>query len=543
MKRFYSIGAAVLIVSVSIITWCCTKPTKDFVVNISSNIINYKATVQFVDAQTGAVPAGLAVALDGTNAAVIYDYSGTKQLQVSSAGLLTVGVDPKFDPTSNSLSFNLKSSAANYLAVNTPVTFTSGSNNQNFVVSMINLNNTPAGVKVVQPTASISAGTVTTPITAATTTDANTSVTASITVPTGTQLRDANNTVINGSTVNVVVAAFDPAQQKAMQAFPGGQVQYNVQGVSGGQVFFLPAGFATINMSVNNTEVRNFSTLVPVEIALNPNTFNPSTNALVKAGDALNVYSYQVQTGLWQFEKTATAATVGGKLVASFTTNHLTTFAVCVPSGTVTPCSTAPYLVFNAPGISNESSDVFIVDVYPSGLGNNPAPIFSQYFAIHDKDSIQLKNLPSGNVSVTVSRVDYDHYLLSDYKNRGASVGTASLNLCTAGSSTMNISYVGANYLKGTGYAVCPNDNSKRYLPPNDAEVYYKKSGTNDQLRILGLIVNSAVTTTLLTPGQRYDLFGNYGGKQVGRKNVLIQTGVSFLDSVHIINNGSSFCP
>ena len=539
-KKFYILSFIALVL---VITWCCKKPTQDFVINISSNIINYKTTFQFVDAQTGAVPTGITVAMDGDNAASIYDYSGLKQLQVSRDGFLTVGVDPKDNPTGNILSFNIKSNATNYLAVNTPVTVAATEKNQSYVVSMININNPPAGVKTVQPTATISAGTVTTPVTATTTPDATTTTSVSVTVPNGTQLRDANNAIINGTSVKVVAAAFDPAQQKAMQSLPGGQVQHDVIGGTASEVFFLPAGFATINMTVGSTEVRNFSAPVTVQIGLNANTFNPGTNALIKAGDNLNIYSYQVQTGDWTFERTVAVTASGGRLFASFTTTHLTTFAACVPPGNLRPCSSAPYIVFNAPGIDAASSDLFIVDIYPTGVGNNPPPIYSQYFAIHDRDSLKLTALPTGNLTINVSRVDYDHYLLSDYRNRGTAVANATVNICgSTGATPININYTGNNYLKGTGFAICPNDNSRVYLPPDGAEVYYKKSGTTDTKRILGFIVKGAVTTTLLTPGQRYDLSGNYGGKQVGGNNVLIRTGVSFLDSIHIITD-KSYCP
>lgn len=543
MNKLYL--SALAIVSVLAITWCCTKPTKDFIVNISSNVINYTATLQFVDAaQNAIIPAGLSVELDGPDAANIYDYSGTKALQLY-RGTLVVGVDPKNNPTSNILAFNIKATANNYLAINKPITISATERNQNFLVKMINITNAPTGVKAIQPVATISNGTAATQVTAATTPDASTTTYANVTVPATTQFRDENNTTITGNQVRVVVASFDPASPEAMQALPGGQIQRDVAGTPTGEVFFLPAGFATVNMYINNREVRNFSAPIDIRMGINANTFNPATNAAVKAGDNLNLYSYQVQTGEWQFERTVQATTNAGRLVVDFKTDHLTTFAVCVPANGFTPCASKPYLVFNAPGINDASSDQFIVDIYPIGLGANPAPIYSQYFTIHNGDSLQLTDLPSGNVEIRVSKVDYDHYLLSDYRNRGTSVGgITSLNLCGAVEPVpVNINYSGNNYLKGTGYAVCPNDNSRRYLPPDGAQVYFRKSGTSDDFRIMGVIVKAALTTTMVTPGERYDFQGNYGGKRVGGNNILIRQGVSFLDSIHVIVDVANYCP
>jgi hypothetical protein len=528
---------------VMLLVWCCTKPTKDFVININSNILSYTATLQFSDAATtGATPGGLAVSLDGDDAAVIYDYSGTKALKLNN-GILTVGVAPQSNPTNNTLSFNIKANANNFLPVNIPVSISRTDKNQNFLVPMINLNKTPPGVAAVQPTAAISNGVATTPVNAATTVTASTTTTVSVTVPTGTQFRNAAGNTITGSAVKTVLAAFDPAQPAAMLSLPGGQVQTEVTGGPSPFVFFLPAGFATIIMTVNNTEVKNFSTPITVQIGLNAATFNPVTNTAIKAGDVLDLYSYQVETGIWHYESAVTVTSTGGRLFATFTTNHLTTFLVNVRS-TITPCTTRPTLVFNAAEIAANSSDQFIIDIYPSGSGANPAPVFSQYLTLHNKDSLLLTRLPTGNLDIQVYKVDYDHYLLTDYKNRGTSVGRRVINLCAGGSITtaIDITYTPGAYLSGTGVAMCPNDNTKVFLPPNGAQMYYRKSNTPDAYRILGVVVNGAISTTQLTAGQRYDLKGNYSGRQVGRSNILITPGRSFLDSTYVLASDNGLC-
>jgi hypothetical protein len=532
-----------LVFPVLLFTWCCTKPTKDFVININSDILSYTATLQFTNAaQIGTVPVGLGVSLDGDDEPAIYDYSGFKALRLNN-GMLTVGVAPQSNPTNNTLSFNIKANAANYLPVNVPVNISHSTKNQNFLVPMVNINSTPAGVVAAQPVATISNGTATTPVTAATTTNANTTTTVSITVPTGTQFRNAAGNTITGSSVKTVLAAFDPAQPTAMLTLPGGQVQTEVTGGASPSVFFLPAGFATIIMTVGTTEVKNFSTPVNIQMGLNAATFNPITNANIKAGDLIDLYSYQVETGIWHYESAVTIVNAAGRLVINFTTNHLTTFLANV-RGNLTPCTATPTVVFNAPAINDNSSDQFIVDIYATGTGNNPAPIFSQYLTIHDKDSLLLRKLPTGNVDIRVFRTDYDHYLLTDYRNRGTRVGGRIVNLCATASQTtiLNITYTPGAYLSGTGAAVCPNDNTKIFLPPNGAQVYYRKSATTDSYRILGVVVKGAITTTLLTPGQLYDIKGNYSGRQIGRTNILITPGRSFLDSTHVLTTNSNLC-
>lgn len=526
-----------------LLVWCCTKPTKDFVININSNIITYTATFDFTDARTGSVPANLSVSVDGPDAASIYDYSGTKAL-VLAGGKVTVGVHPRSVPTgSTTLSFNIKATADNYLPVNIPVTIGSTNQNQNFDVQLININTPPDGVATRQQSNTISGGTSSSVITLQTTANVSTTTTASITIPSGTQFRNANNTLISGTALNSVLASFDPAKQISLLSLPGGQAQTAVSGGPSPAVFFLPAGFSTVILKVGNTEVKNFSQAVAVQIGLDATTFNPVTNAVIKAGDALDIYSYQVETGVWKYEQAATVTSSGGKLYANFTTTHLCTFLANIRSQ-LRSCTSRNLLTFNAPSINARSSEQFIVDVYPTGSGNNAAPVLSQYVTVHDKDSISLSRLPAGNIIVRVSLVDYDHYRLHDYKNRGMQVSNQTINLCAAsGATTININYAPGTYLSGTGKVVCANDNSRIYLPPDGAQVYYKKSGTTDALRILGVIVDQSITTSQLVVGQRYDMKGNYNGKMVGRPNILIRTGVSFLDSTMVITNGNGFCP
>lgn len=524
------------------IIWCCTKPTKDFVINVNSNIISYTATFDFTDARTGTVPPGLSVALSGPDAGVIYDYSGTKTLKLIN-GRLTVGVHPHSNPTgSSTLSFNIIATANNYLPVNIPVVIGSTNNNQNFAVPLINTNTPPDGVATRVQTNTISGGTTTTAVAVATTTSSTTTTSASITIPAGTQLRNADNAVITGSSVSSTLASFDPAQPIPSISLPGGQVQTNVSGGPSTSVVFLPAGFATVIMKVGNTEVKNFSQNVSVQLGLNSNTFNPATNAAIKAGDVLDIYSYQVETGVWKYESAATITSTGGRLFANFNVNHLCSFLAHVRN-TIPPCNNGGSISFSAPQINPNSSEQFILDITPAGLGANAAPVLSQYLTLHDKDVVSFRRIAGGAVNIKISQVDYDHYKLYDYKNRGTQVGSATnVNLCANQSTNIQITYAPGTYLTGTGAAVCPNNPSLVFLPADGAQVYYRKNGSGDAYRILGTIVNQSLTTTQLLIGQRYDLAGNYSGKQVGRNNILIREGVSFLDSTVVLQADGQFC-
>lgn len=538
-KRLIAVVTGITLPLLSVI-WCCTKPTKDFIININSDIISYTATFTITDAKTGGVPSGLTASLAGTDSAHIYDYSGTRALKIS-GGVITVGVDPKYNPSgSTTLSFSLLADANNYLSVNVPVTIGSTNYSQSFAVQMININNAPEGVSVRQQTNTISGGTTSSTITAATLARADATTTTSISIPAGTQFQDASGNIISGSSLITQLASYDPAD--ALQLLPGGQVQNNVAGGPSSTVVFTPAGFSTVVMKVGSTEVKKFSKPVEVLIGLNPDIITPSTGTAIKAGDQIDIYSYSEDTGIWTFEKTITVTGSGSNLFADFTTTHLCSFiAHC--RNTMQACTSPSPIGFNAPNISDKSSEVFIIDIF-STQGNTSVPVVSQYIAIHDKDSVQLRGIPSGNVHVKVSLVDYTHYSLKDYSNRGTSVYDNTISLCSGSTAAtyININYTPGSYLSGTGKVVCPNDASRVYLPPDGAQVYYRKSSTTDAFRILGLIVDQSITTSQLTVGQSYDFRGNYSGRTVGRTNVLIRAGSNFMDTTMVVTSGSPLC-
>lgn len=540
-QRYLLYSTGILIPLITII-WCCTKPTKDFIINVNSNIISYTATFDFTDARTGTIPPGLSVALAGTDAAVIYDYSGTKELKLLN-GKVTVGVHPRNNPTGTAtLSFNLVATANNYLPVNIPVIIGSTNNNQNFSVPLINTDTPPDGVATRKQNNAITGSTTTAAVTVATATNATTTASVSLIIPQGTQLRNAANATIAGTSVNSVLAAFDPAQPIPSVSLPGGPVQTNISGGPSASLVFQPAGFATVILKVGNTEVKNFSQNVTVQLGLNATAYNPVTNAVIKAGDVVDIYSYQVETGIWKYESTTNIASTGGRLFASFNVNHLCSFLAHIRNP-LQPCANGGSITFNAPQINPNSSELFILDITPTGLGNNAPPVLSQYINLHDKDVIHFRRVTAGAVNIKISQVDYDHYKLYDYRNRGAQVGSINVNLCAASQpAPIPVNYAPGTYLTGTGVAVCPNNPSVVFLPPDGAQVYYRRNGSGDQYRILGTIVNQGITTTQLTTGQRYDLTGNYSGRMVGRSNILIRDGLSFLDSTVVLTADGRFC-
>jgi hypothetical protein len=56
------------------------------------------------------------------------------------------------------------------------------------------------------------------------------------------------------------------------------------------------------------------------------------------------------------------------------------------------------------------------------------------------------------------------------------------------------------------------------------------------------VVVKATISTSQLVTGQRYDFKGNYGGRQIGKNNILVTQGRSFLDTTYLLTNNSSLC-
>lgn len=333
MKRFitkyYFLPAIALLTLVSVVAVRCKKPTDGININVNtSNLFHYTALVQIVD-PSGNVPNGLSVALTGANAAAIYGIDGRKALSAP-AGIISIAVHPKMEPTASSpLKFNLVITGAGYLPLTIPVTISTTQPNQVIKANILNLVVPTAGVATTTTTSNaVAAGTVTAPITIATTPSGGPEAT-SVTIPAGTKLQDAAGNTVTGNSVALNVNNFNTSQQTAVNLFPGGSLAAaNISGGTSSSGVFMPAGFANVTMTVNGTEIKKFSSPISITMTLDPAYKNPSTGTLIAPGQTLGLYSYDTGTGQWQFETNVTVGGTAAAPTATFTTSHLTVFSL-----------------------------------------------------------------------------------------------------------------------------------------------------------------------------------------------------------------------
>jgi hypothetical protein len=341
---------------------------------------------------------------------------------------------------------------------------------------------------------------------------------ATLTVPAGTILRDANGNILSGN-VTTQITYFDAVRPTAIPSFPGG---FSVTTNTTGTVSFVTGGFAAINMSVNGVPVESFSNNATVRIQVNPNTRNPITGTTVRPGDIIPMWSYNESTGSWKFEgnySVNSAVGSGGQTlyVEKTDVTHLSWWNI---DWYFNPCPVATPIRFVANGCW---STLYWYLEYSIGQGN------LGWGTVHFSDPIiHLMNAPE-NFPVRLLVFD-DMFDMIEYWNTGNTslpVGSTTIvNLCSGPS---NLFSVAVNIPSSIGQTVnitirgvCPNGN---IVDQGTFDIEILKNG---YWEYAGRVVNGQVTLDCMQIGQTYNfrIYYNqqyyYGEQQITSTNMLL---------------------
>jgi len=273
------------------------------------------------------------VASDGSSLTAEYGENSFR----TSNGVLALALVPNSIPSkSNPITFSINASfreklymSGKFAPISTSITIT------DTVVTVINvdvleLDRLVDGVAVTpNVNATLSAGTTTSDIIIPTTTNATMTEKATISIPTGTELKNAAGAVINASLATTNIVQYGAGSTTAAGVFPGSLEPKNVIGpdnkpIAGG-VNFVSAGLLSINMVANDQLVKSFSKPLDVKMEIKSALNNFETDQPVKAGDSIPVWSLDETTGQWKYESKAavTMNLSSNKLEANFKATHL----------------------------------------------------------------------------------------------------------------------------------------------------------------------------------------------------------------------------
>lgn len=358
--------------------------------------------------------------------------------------------------------------------------------------TVLKISNVPDGVGVKQQTENLSGGSNTSTISAST--DASSDGTsADVNIPADNIFKDADGNDINSGDLNLQAVYFDGSNDDASRASNNGNVGslLDENGETSTNVVLAPLATVDVNMFVGGVEVKEFD--IPIEIVMDVNEemINPNTGVKVAEGDEINIYSTSDDSN-WSYLGKETIKNQGGKLIISFSTNHLSTFSAAFKVDT---CADGK-ATLKLPNDGNGFAAVYFGKFITSGGAIIPT------VGIKNGDLLSLVNAPSGNASL----------VLEPYFGDGNSVTIEDLTWCNDGTpteaeNTADAAVEGVTVNLNIS-AKCPSGTSA--IIPNEVKVFVDYNGV---YKSVGVIKNGKISIPGIVLGQTYQMKVVYDGQ------------------------------
>jgi len=466
----------------------CHSPLEDFNLQISTEVIEHYVTLRVVDAEGNNV-SGVSATLVSGDTEDIYNMSGYKDFKLTD-NLLTLGVDPKRTPTANDpIRFRVQFAASGYNTQVVPVAITDASAGIQTVV-LTKPTEVPDGAEEVEENVDLNTDGSTTAATTIELPSATGEGNMNLTIPAGTQFKDASGAVVTGTSVQIVVTSVDADNEDAIVLLPGGDLRSDEVVMADGNTAagtFSAAAVADIKMLVNGVSVKQFSQPLVVSMPIPANYVSPVTGQAVATGSTFQIYSNSGD-GVWRFEQnsTVTGSAASGFRV-SFPISHLTFY---MAGEFATACSSARIVNFSGDWMSTGSTYPIVVQAVWGGK----VIATGQYSIDENNKSISIMNVPTSGVSIVVRNS------AGNILEQGALAAcgqTTTMQLPNPGDASGTTSTLQL-------YVRCPDKTTTITLLPT-FQLFYRVSGTAE-FKYLGTVDNGFLRTSLLkTDGTEYD--------------------------------------
>ena len=332
------------------------------------------------------------------------------------------------------------------------------------------------GVASSSSEAAVSGGSSADPITASI---ADGKANASVTVPAGTILQDAEGNAITGSSLKLKVTAADTSTSAGSSITPQGL------NVAGSTSILKPVGVASVEMSdETGVKVKKFSQPITVSMAI------PASKG-VQTGDELSLSSQNEDTGVWSAE--TQKVTVGSLMAAdnyynaSFETDHLTFFAATE----VKDSCTAPIRILTT-GDAIPASGLIVS--FSSDDLNSSDRITA------DDTVVSADNVASDDTAMVTVK-DAEGNVWFESASEVAVCGDINVALAST------VTYVSESFaINGT----CSNGAEESFVA-SGAAVYYKREG-KAQKRAMGDGAGNYALNDLVS-GETYSLTATFSGE------------------------------
>jgi len=262
-------------------------PVEGVKVILNSAPVETFVSGEFVDARTGAVLENttIVISIEGQDKDAVIDVGGAPStLFTIKDGTVDFALADGVTPSQDSpVELIISANAKGYIPTSKPCIIKQ-SGIKTFQIWMVAKENPPEGVDVTKSNsgATDSNGNVTSDVSISTESG------ASVTLPRGTSLRDAQGNPLRGSlTTNFTY--YNPQSMNAIKAVPGGRSLVN-------------NSLGWVSVQINDASGRNADSIggglpATVWFPIAQNAINPLTNAPFMEGDSVDIVKYHIDTG------------------------------------------------------------------------------------------------------------------------------------------------------------------------------------------------------------------------------------------------------
>ncbi len=511
VKKRTPIAAIVFFASIalmSIVMYACKKPTDGINILIDSQTLSPAPTmISFVNADSTSTnqPGDFPVTITGSGASLVQMVSGGTTF-TASHGILSLSlVKGTVATVSSPVTFTVTAQVPGFAPFIQNVTVTS-SDAALYVVKALDYTSSAAGTTLLKSTAPLTSGTLSSATTFTTTKNASMAENATLSFTAGTQMQDANGSILNAGTLTSNIVQLGIVNNALSDDFPGGlaapdALDKNGVAITGG-VNFVPAGLLSISMTADGNTVKKFSKPVNISMELSSSINNFATGAALKVGDVIPYWSQNDATGQWKYEGDATVALDGSnKLAVTMPISHLSNWmagwfwsATSTAGATYTSCGSnlTVTLATADPTFKGGNYTVYLLSAYGNIVASKKGGDLS------NGSTVTFKNLPN------VAQAKVAVY----YKGKSAAVSTL-FATCSTSALSVTVPTTATAFVNPVNVAVditgiCSGKQIS-VLPSAPFQLYQQITGSQS-FQPIGVVnvINGKASTQLETGGTYY---------------------------------------
>jgi hypothetical protein len=465
--KFLPISIAIAFV-LAFVTACDVSDwAEDVNIYTSNDFLVNPITIQIVDAvDEQTVPSDIVVTLEGKDKDRFFTLFGEKKIEAVD-GIVALAVIKADAPTlTKPLEFTVVVAAANCMTVRKTFQLTNSQEGMK-KIHVLNLAKMPQGVSVATPSFTSAAGTgLATEVNFASPSTNDKIEQMTVKMGAGTKFLTADGTELSGL-VQTQLIHFDIKSKVSLRSSP---VDFDYLAVKKGNIIeyitIAPAAIYTLNMTASNKAVKKFSKPLDVTVDIDPNTFNPTMNRKIQAGDVLEILSRNDGEDAWVFEEKATVVSNGTKLQLMYKKTHLSDFLIEF---------TVRYIATNGNGgISLNSGQIRIESDVPAKTDCN-VPLNNYFWSLDFGLETVTGSGPLQNNDTLMTRFGFSDNSILTVKNlEGTTIYTSPPQDLVRGNKVINIKgkLPSANSVAGT-FDLSARCENVIYIP-KDIQIFYR---------------------------------------------------------------------